>query len=754
MKKGLFLIIYSLFLNSNTVFSQQKISGWFNLEIMSFTVEQTKKIDLDSNWNEFLSSNKSKKALFSTFAINNNSHQILLIPNLSAEKKSSTSKPKKVFKGKELSRNADLGSWNLFIDGKHIGDIEIKMIENGKITEYLFRCSKGVIKDRYYERIKNKYDNNSFQYRGDYWAYSWEGDLYAGENPFLSKLSAISCTISYHNGDVFYGFINRDFELVGKGKYIFKSHPKYTEFNGYFKKSKFDDSNHPSQPQDYSTLKFKDGKFMNGSFLNGEINVKIKCFIHYPNEDRYTGLVTKDFIKNGEGEIAYKSGGGYFGDWSNDFYSGVGKVIYDDGIIIEGVWDKNKLVDLQDKKTLHHIFPKEANDNLSLYKSSLGVFELQKKQYSNTIDFQQKLINKGLIEVVELIGDKQLDSKLIKVFNERNGNGESQYINTIHKIPCGPDIGRYVAKIEKTKTNLLVIKFIEIHKNNILNYTLNAKSLESTINNDGKLDGPWQVQTNLGYDYDIEFNNGEVIQLYYNDKIITYEVKQVTLSNSKVFQGTYTEVNSKRNETLVYKAIWNSYSGVKILHGLHLINGDSLYIGNYENDKRQGYGVAILIDKKFKEKGYYKYRGQWCNDKILGSGEMLLKDNKWKDGFWIESNEVDISLSRLPQKFEFKYKPFNNHLSNFKILGNQIEVVDKEVEKRAISPFINLLNTSAIQSPNGVVNAAIIVPRKTGFISFQDFNCKSIIYRINWSDGTNDNLNLDLNFKLLGVSHI
>jgi hypothetical protein len=749
MRKDFFLIIISIFLISENVFSQQTISGWLNLEINSFKVEQIKKIDLDSNWNTFLSLNKSKKALSSTFEINNNSYQILLIPDL-AVKKTSTSKS--VFKGKELSRNNDLGSWDLFVNGNHIADLEIKTLENGRIVEYLLSCSSGVLQNRYYSREKNKYDNN-FQYRGDFWAYSWEGDFYFGENPLLSKTSSIRCQIFYHNGDIFYGFVDRDFELVGKGKYVFKSHPKYSEYKGYFLKSKFDDSNHPTLPGDFSTLNFKDGKVVNGSFLRGNINVNEKCCIIYANGDTYCGYVTIDFIRNGEGEISYNNGGGYLGNWSNEFYSGIGKVIYNDGVIIEGVWDKNKLVDLQDKKTLHHIFPKEARDNLSLYKSSLGVFELQKKQYSNKIDFQQKLINKGLIEVVELIGDKQLDSKLIKVLNERTGNGESKYINTI-QIPCGPSIGRYVVKIEKTKTNLLVIKFIEIHKNNILNYTLNAKSLESTINNDGKLDGPWQVQTNLGYGYDIEFNNGEAIQLYYNDKIITYEVKLVTLSNSKVFQGTYTEVNSKRNETLVYKAIWNSPSGVKILQGLHLINGDSLYFGNYENDKRQGYGVAILIDKKFKEKGYYKYRGQWCNNKILGSGEMLLKDNKWKDGFWIESNEIDISLSRLPQKFEFKYKPFNNHLSTFKIMGNQIEIIDKEVEKRATSPSINLINTSAIQRSNGVVNPAIIVPRKTGFISFQEFNCNKIIYRINWSDGTSDDLNLNLDFNITGITQI
>ena len=749
MRMNLCLIIVFLNLNTNIVFSQNTISGWFNLEIISFKAEQIKKIDLDSNWNTFLSSNKSKKALSSTFQINNNSFQILLIPDL-AVKKTSTSDLKPVFKGKELSRNNDLGSWDLFVNGNHIADLEIKTLENGRIVEYLISCSSGVLQNRCYSREKNKYDNNNFQYRGEFWAYSWEGDFYLGENPLLSKTSSIRCQIFYQNGDLFYGFVNKDFELVGKGKYVFKSHPKYFEFNGYFNKSKFDDSNHPSHPQDYSTLKFKDGKYINGSFLNGEINVNIKCFIHYPNDDRYSGYVTKDFIRNGEGEIAYKSGGGYLGNWSNEFYSGIGKLIYNDGVIIEGVWDKNKIVDLHDKKTLHHILPKEANDNLSLYKSSLGVFELQKKQYSNTIDFQQKLFNKGLIEVIELIGDKQLDSKLIKVLNERTSNGETKYINTI-QIPCGPGIGRYVAKIEKTIKNLLVIKFIEIHKNNILDYILNAKSLESTINSDGKLDGPWHVQTNLGYDYDIDFNNGEVIQLYYNDKIITYDVKQVKISNSKVFQGTYKEVNSKRNETLVYKAIWNSYSGVKILQGLHLLNTDSLYVGNYENDNRQGYGVAILTDKKFKEKGYYKYRGQWCNDKILGSGEMLLKDNKWKDGYWIDSKEVDISQSRLPQKFEFKYKTFNNHLSTFKITGNQIEVIDKEVEKRATSPSINLINTSAIQRSNGVINAAIVVPRKTGYISFQEFNCNKIIYRINWSDSTSDELKLNFDFKIIEI---
>lgn len=750
MRRNLYIIILSICFNTNAFFCQNFISGWFDLEVISWRVEQIKNLNLDAKWDTLLSLKHSKKGLYAGIEVKDKLYQILLIPDLNIQK-TTNSNLKPVFKGKELSRNNNLGSWDLYINGSQIADIEIKAFENGQIIEYLISCSKDVIKNRNYSRDRNRYDNFKLQYSGDFWAYSWEGDFYVGENPSISKNSTVRCQIFYHNGDIFYGFVNKGFNLVGEGKYVFKSHPKYLEYKGYFFNSKFDDSNHPSLPQAYSTLTFKDGKVINGSFLSGNINVNKESCIIYPNGDTYCGTVSTEFLRNGKGEIRYKNGGGYQGNWSNDFESGVGKVVYKDGTVIEGVWDKKRLIDLHDKITLHGILPKEAQKNLRIYKSNLGDFEHQPKQYSFKPDFQQKLMNENLVEVVEWIEDKNIYSKLIDVKNERVGADERQYIKTIY-LHCGPSIGRYVAKIEKNKSNFLMIKLIEIHQNDLLNYTLIGNSIDSKINNNGELEGPWEVQTKLGYNYNVELRNGKIMQLLIDDNIVYYNVKQVLIDNSKVFQGTFKWINSKQNETLVYQAIWDNFSGTKILQGLHLLNGDTLYFGNYENDKRQGYGISILKRKEFQEKGYYKYRGQWCNDMICGAGEMLLKGNKWKNGYWLESKEIEISLSRLPQKFELRYKSFNNHLSTFKITGSQIEVIDKDVEKRAISPSINLMNTSAIQRSNGVVNAAIIVPRKTGYISFQEFNCNRIIYEIKWSDGTIDELYLDFNFRIIGIS--
>jgi len=58
------------------------------------------------------------------------------------------------------------------------------------------------------------------------------------------------------------------------------------------------------------------------------------------------------------------------------------------------------------------------------------------------------------------------------------------------------------------------------------------------------------------------------------------------------------------------------------------------YIGNYENDKRNGLGTYYWPNKE-------KYVGQWKDDKRNGKGTFYSKDGKEVTGIWKEDKLID-----------------------------------------------------------------------------------------------------------------
>lgn len=709
----------------------QIFSEILDLNSLTFNVEKIKRLKLSSIWDENLIKNKRMKILHSSFELDNKEYKILLIYDFKSGKP--------VFNGKKLNRNINLGEWFFYIDGKKIGSILIHKIENGKISEYRFTClqyRRWEPKNNNLSQVQNNrwYEKRGNEIYGEYWAYSWKGDYYFGENPILSKTKESRCQIIFYNGDLFEGYVNRDFEIMNKGKYFFNTHPLYLKYEGRFFENKFDDSKNIHDPSEKSDLYLKNGKKINGKFISGVIKTNEKYHIKYPNGDVYYGYITKEFKRHGEGKLRYPNGNIFLGNWYDDNINGDGKILYNDGQVIEGFWGKNVLEKYHGEKVIHHILPSQAYDKIRIHKSKLEDFTPDDKNQSTKINFQDKLTSERLVEIINIFDHKKLKSQFTEVYNER---ASGQHYVCVIKALFTPSNIRYVAEI--VNSDLIVIKFNEIHSNKLLNYSIHAKSFESKINN-GNFDGEWTIKTNFGYEYDIKLDNGEVTYTKYKDNRMSYEVERKTINNSKVFEGTYTELIIN-NDKLVHKGIWNAINGTKI-YGLHLLNGDSLYLGNYKNDKRHGYGISTLTDKEFIEKGYLKYEGEWCSNQIYGEGKMLMKNDYWKRGYWNRSNEFPSSM--LPAKFERPYKRFNNNLSVFEITsGNQIEVVDKILSRRATSPYINRLNTSAIQSSNGVIYAEIIVPRKTGYIYLKKISCSNIIYGIDWSDGSNENIYLD-----------
>ena len=58
------------------------------------------------------------------------------------------------------------------------------------------------------------------------------------------------------------------------------------------------------------------------------------------------------------------------------------------------------------------------------------------------------------------------------------------------------------------------------------------------------------------------------------------------------------------------------------------------YIGNYKNDKKEGYGEFIWNNGK-------KYRGNWKNGNQNGEGEFFFPTEKiWKKGIWKNGKRI------------------------------------------------------------------------------------------------------------------
>ena len=66
------------------------------------------------------------------------------------------------------------------------------------------------------------------------------------------------------------------------------------------------------------------------------------------------------------------------------------------------------------------------------------------------------------------------------------------------------------------------------------------------------------------------------------------------------------------NDKIIYKGEWNY--GVKQGQGIGFY-GDSIYVGEYWNDLRSGYGILLTLDKEV------IYEGQWYRDQIKQNDE-------------------------------------------------------------------------------------------------------------------------------------
>lgn len=722
---------------------QQNFGEIIKIEEYSYSVEKLKNIDLDSNWNEIIHEFKKEKVLYANINLfDGKKHSIILIP-----KSHENPNLRPIFNGKELAIDKNLGFWICSIDGLKTGEIQIHSLENNKIIEFSYTC---FLEDRTFSKTLNK-KLNTYQYSGSFWAQSWTGNYYFGDNPYVQDNFLLDCKIYFKNGDIFYGKINQLHQIVGFGEYRFAKDNKFLLYKGFWVNNKFDDSEksfYKNRNSSESMLSLRNGNSIFGTFIQGKISTYTKCLIRYKNGDIYKGMVNNDFLRNGEGEIKYNSNPqilSYIGNWKNNDISGEGKILYNDGSTIEGIWEKNKLINFKENQINYFWLPKDAVKRLNSNHFHYEKLELLKKENQDFKNFTKKLYNKNLVEVVKLEDEKNLKSNIKQIHDERPG--KPTYVFAINPILNYPNI-HFCAEIEKNKSNNILIKYIEIHSNKLLNYTALGASANSKINHDGNFEGQWKISTNFGIEYEIEFKNNEIISVIVKSNKVHF-VANLKIQNSiKTYHGTYQElIIDKKSDTLIYHAIWDKLGGVKTLYGIHILNRDTLYKGFYNNDVREGFGIGLLSEKEFQNNGFIKYEGNWCNNHVRGKGIMTLKNKQTIAGFWNGPKEIKIPIS-IDQKAEINIPSFSKNLFRVKIIGNSIEILDKIIENRAFSPSINLLNTSAIQNSNGVVSAAIKIPRKIGEISFSEVACNQITYNIVWNDGGLGKLILNDYFKI------
>ena len=68
------------------------------------------------------------------------------------------------------------------------------------------------------------------------------------------------------------------------------------------------------------------------------------------------------------------------------------------------------------------------------------------------------------------------------------------------------------------------------------------------------------------------------------------------------------------------------------------------YVGQYRNDKKEGFGVYYWLDGR-------RYEGEWQDGKRNGPGKMIYPDGTEKHGYWVDDKrdtETEKRITDLP----------------------------------------------------------------------------------------------------------
>ena len=434
-----------------------------------------------------------------------------------------------------------------------------------------------------------------------------------------------------------------------------------------------------------------------------------KKIIKYNNGDKYIGFL-KNGNKEGEGKMKYINGDIYVGNWKKNLREGEGKMEYINGDIYIGNW-KNNLREGEGK-----IIDKDKNVYKGNWKNDLrhGEGELIK---NNGDEYKLKWQNGIVLNGIINFKNGNIYEGELKEY-EREGKGIMKYKNgEIYDGEWKKDL-----REGKGKLNSKECLYDGEWKNNELNgkgkiYYNNNKIFDGYFIN-GKREGKGIIINQKGDNLEINFKNdkieGKGKLIYKNGNILEGNFDNnynpiygiLTYLNGDIYEGNFDE-NGKRigkgimknkngeiyygewnnnNEGLfclneydycVLKKIKINENNVSELFNLNL--NDLSYIGNYENNNKEGEGILYMY--KFNNLSIYKiiYHGNFKNNLKDGFGKIYYETGSIFESYWKEDkidNEKE-SIFHLNNLIQFKNSNLNLiewinfiNIEIFKNIGN------------------------------------------------------------------------------------
>lgn len=147
--------------------------------------------------------------------------------------------------------------------------------------------------------------------------------------------------ITFKNNDSYDGEWNEDDKMHGRGNYLFANGDAYD--GEFFKNAK----------HGYATCLYKGGTgdIFQGYWVSDKPCMERIAQITYENGDKYVGQVMSGeqvsgglpkILKNGRGEIHFRDGAMYWGEWKRDVMCGFGIMVYKSNEQYYGNWEDSK----------------------------------------------------------------------------------------------------------------------------------------------------------------------------------------------------------------------------------------------------------------------------------------------------------------------------------------------------------------------------------------------------------------------------
>ncbi len=143
-----------------------------------------------------------------------------------------------------------------------------------------------------------------------------------------------TCTVTFPTGKRLIGIITQQAngQISGRGQYCWKNHWLY---NGFIKNNQFDGQGKVTY-NDRRLIRHAEGLWQNRE-IKGSAKITYLDYSHYEGE-----TITENLIRHGKGQITWKNGDKYDGEWQNALYHGLGQMIYHNFDVYNGDWSHHK----------------------------------------------------------------------------------------------------------------------------------------------------------------------------------------------------------------------------------------------------------------------------------------------------------------------------------------------------------------------------------------------------------------------------